>query len=94
MPVFCSKEYFRQVLIACDQFANAVFGGWADETISSRMYRENRKIMMSFIDLMFFWQPNHCYQSYLSEFNKSHFPPSMRNLSQNKPKPDDDGVRW
>lgn len=80
MPYFFSKDYFKQVLIACDQVANTLFCGWADETISSRMYREQRKIMMSFIDMMFFWEPNHCYKSYLSELNKSHFPVTMRNI--------------
>lgn len=33
----------QQVLIAVDQVINAVFGGWADETISARAYRRGIK---------------------------------------------------
>ena len=32
-------QYIRFVLIAIDQLANAVLGGYADETLSSRIYR-------------------------------------------------------
>ena len=57
----------RQVLIAIDQLANAILGGWADETLSSRAYREDRKRMVAVIDALFFWEHKHCYRSYLSE---------------------------
>lgn len=30
------KEYFFNLLVALDQFINAIFGGLADETLSSR----------------------------------------------------------
>ena len=80
MPMPFSKDYFKQIVIACDQVANTLCGGWADETISSRMYRERRKIMVTLIDCMFFWEKQHCYQSFLSEIQKSHFPPSMRSI--------------
>ena len=33
----------KQILIAVDQLANAVIGGWADETLSSRAWREDRR---------------------------------------------------
>ena len=52
----------KQILIAVDQLANAVIGGWADEALSARSYRAHRdgkllgKITMPVIDLLFFWQ--------------------------------------
>lgn len=32
-------RYLKQVLIAFDQLINALLGGWADETLSSRAWR-------------------------------------------------------
>ena len=37
-----SLRYVHQIGIAIDQAANAVLGGWADETLSARMYRNAR----------------------------------------------------
>lgn len=31
--------YFHNLLVACDQFLNALLGGWPDETLSSRCWR-------------------------------------------------------
>lgn len=84
MPRPFSKYYFEQIFIACDQVVNAVFGGYADETISSRMYREQRKFWQMLIDNMFFWQENHCFNSYLSEKNRKHFPSAFRNFNANE----------
>ena len=50
----------KQILIAIDQLANAMIGGWADETLSSRAWRENRMRLVAFIDCLFFWEKNHC----------------------------------
>ncbi len=36
------RKYFTQLLISIDQLANALFAGWADETISSRAYRSRK----------------------------------------------------
>jgi len=33
----------KQILIAVDQLANAVIGGWADETLSSRAWGREQK---------------------------------------------------
>lgn len=74
-----------QKLIALDQFINAwLFGGWADETISSRAYRNsaqgNKKWdrFMRAIDAMFFWQPRHCETSYKREQARMQLPPIYR----------------
>ena len=73
----------RQVAVALDQFANALLGGYADETLSSRAYRcqdQKRRwaIARKVIDKIFFWQPHHCKSAYLSEVIRSHFPEEFR----------------
>lgn len=72
-----------QFFIAIDQLVNTIFGGYADETLSSRAYRhaeikKDRRWPMWIIDHLFFWQENHCKQSYESELERSQLPPSMR----------------
>ena len=71
-----------QVLIAFDQLVNAMLGGFADETLSSRAWRQHvagvRSWPKRLIDSLFFWQDNHCRESYISELQRSHLPPSMR----------------
>lgn len=74
----------KQVLIALDQTLNAIAGGWADETLSARSYRNSRDghknwvTARKVIDRIFFWQPNHCYQSYMSEVDRSQLPAEYR----------------
>jgi hypothetical protein len=68
----------KQVLIALDQLLNTILGGWADETLSSRSHRCWPRIEKA-INLLFWWDPNHCYNSYLSEIQRRQFPPEMRN---------------
>jgi hypothetical protein len=38
------KKYIWNILIAIDQFFNAVFGGDPDETISSRLAKKEKRI--------------------------------------------------
>lgn len=71
------------VAIAVDQLANALLGGWPDETLSARAYRQQGKkrrwaVARAAIDGLFFWQPNHCQQAYESEKVRSHLPASER----------------
>lgn len=72
----------KQVLIAFDQLLNAIFGGWADETLSSRAYRWEQSGKRSWprklIDLLFWWECKHCLDSYVSERERRHFPPELR----------------
>lgn len=73
----------EQIPIAVDQLINTIFGGWADETISSRAYRmqgKNWKFakLRKLIDSLFFWQENHCESAYLSEKNRLQCPPELR----------------
>jgi hypothetical protein len=69
---------FQQVAIAFDQLINTLLGGMADETLSARAYRHSvdgtRKWPRWIIDHIFFWQPNHCMEAFLSEKKKAHLP--------------------
>ena len=67
----------KQTLIALDQLLNAVLGGWADETLSSRSYREKPRLA-KFIDTLFWFDKDHCYESYVSEQLRMQMPPELR----------------
>ena len=74
----------RQLLIAVDQLANTVLGGSADETLSARAWRAEQKgrifgrIFRPVIDGLFFWDADHCKDSYQSELERRHLPPAYR----------------
>jgi len=75
--------YLKQVGIAFDQLLNALFLGFADETLSARSYRMSDErfrwyLMMRFIDALFFWEEDHCYKSYTSEVERKHLPKEYR----------------
>jgi hypothetical protein len=80
--------YFKNLAIGFDQFVNCVFGGYADETMSSRLYRLSvsdsnfaifGKTMVIILDLVFLWQgKNHCQKSYEWDKAKMDLPESMR----------------
>lgn len=70
-----------QVLIAIDQLLNTLLGGFCDETLSARAYRQTFKgnhLPRKIIDGLFFWQKSHCYQSYLSEKQRKQLPLEYR----------------
>lgn len=77
-----------QPLIALDQFINTLVridgDGWgmADETLSARAWRLRKTNggarAVKIIDTLFFWQPAHCYNSYLSEVVRSQLPKYYR----------------
>lgn len=61
-------SYLKTILIAFDQFAGAFIpGAYADETISSRAFREDWRAQ-KFINWLFS-DPRHCEDSYWSEVN-------------------------
>lgn len=72
----------KQVIIAFDQLLNALCGGWADETFSSRCWRweqsGKRSWPRKFIDLLFWWEADHCRESYESERLRLQMPPELR----------------
>ncbi len=68
-----------QIFIALDQLANALIGGYADETLSARAWRERNSEprwgkAQVWIDRIFFWQQDHCFQSFLSEYERKQLP--------------------
>lgn len=59
------------------------YGGMADETISARAHRNSVKskrwaFMKCAIDTIFFWQKDHCYQSFVSELHRKQMPSEYR----------------
>ncbi|MCL2710766.1 MAG: hypothetical protein FWE95_07785 [Planctomycetaceae bacterium] len=71
-----------QILIAIDQLINTIFGGWADETLSARCWREKRWFR-HVIDLLFRWQIDeagrgHCEQCYWWERERMDMPEEYR----------------
>lgn len=71
-----------QVLLAIDQLVNTIFGGYADESISSRSHRAyvsgKRKWTRNVINALFFWQKDHCKEAYESEIERTQLPVEMR----------------
>ena len=74
---------FSQIPIAVDQLVNTLFGGWADETISSAAWRKRNeshgwRFLRCLIDCIFFWQADHCLNAYESERRSLQLPPELR----------------
>jgi len=65
--------YLARNAIALDQQVNALLGGSPDETLSARCHREDLAIKR-LVNLLFFWQNDHCYQAYLSELYRKQLP--------------------
>jgi hypothetical protein len=76
----------KQILIAIDQLLNTLLGGWADETLSSRIWRLyardklSGRILKPVIDTIFFFQKDHCYQAFLSEVNRRQLPRDFQEI--------------
>ena len=76
----------EQIPIAFDQLVNTLFGGWADETISSVAWRKRHDgkgwaLLRKLIDMLFFWQADHCKTAYASEWQRKQLPPELRGES-------------
>jgi hypothetical protein len=77
-------KWVTDIFIALDQLANALLLGAPDETLSSRAYRADRdkkifgRVFRPMIDLLFFWEYKHCYQSYLAEVSRKQYPSNFR----------------
>lgn len=71
-----AKAYIKHLLVGLDQLANAVIGGWPDESISSRAYRNRKlggwKLAYRSINKVFFWQADHCHGAYVAETQRRH----------------------
>ena len=89
MNLHLIKEWGVQIFLALDQLANVLpppidgTVGYADETLSShayRMWRDEKPwgILCHVIDMLFFWQSQHCFDSYVSETKRYQLPPEFR----------------
>ena len=76
------KTWGYHVLIAIDQLFNALIGGAADETLSSRTYRgamlaqtprKRWRVLYRLINGLFF-DRNHCREAYESEVKRRQYP--------------------
>jgi NADH:ubiquinone oxidoreductase subunit F (NADH-binding) len=73
-----------QLLISFDQFLNClasiiIGGGWADETFSARCWRQGKysavwNSVRIFVDTLLFFDKQHCFTSYISEYERKHLP--------------------
>lgn len=70
-----------QFLIAIDQLLNTLIpGGYADETLSARAHRMRVKgqpywgWLARAINLLFFWQEDHCQGAWLEEIRRRQLP--------------------
>lgn len=75
-------SYLSQVGLALTRLGNALLGGLAEESMSSRAWRMELRdklwgrIARPFIDWLFglFGRPDHCMLAYLSDRNKPELP--------------------
>lgn len=73
------NNYLSKVATALSQFVNAVIlNGDPDESISGRAYRRGTiggskkwKAIMRVIDALFFFDPDHCCNSFYFDLNKA-----------------------
>jgi hypothetical protein len=73
--------HLKNVLIAFDQLINALVFGSPDETLSARAYRlkdDGWRFAYISINVLFFWQDDHCEGSYMSEVIRKHLPEEYR----------------
>ena len=74
----------KKILIALDQFLAVAFfaQAWPDETFSSMCWRwelsGKRSWPRKVIDTLFFWDRDHCRESYESERQGRQLPPELR----------------
>lgn len=73
----------KQVLIAFDQLVNTLIppfnDAWADETFSARCWRNGKtskvwNILRIVVDTILFFDKEHCFSSYVSEYERKHLP--------------------
>ena len=78
--------YFKNLLIAVDQLANAIAGGFPDETISAVCWRKSlekghygHKFLRFLLDVTLSpIKQDHCFQSYVSEMTRQQLPERYR----------------
>lgn len=80
------RKYFLNLLIGIDQLGNCILGGEADETISARCWRNRNKKYFHFlrilVDKLFWFDDNHCEESYYTEELRKQLPSEYRSRKQ------------
>lgn len=70
--------YWLRLLIATDQWFNTLLGGMPDETISAKLWRNRDrqpyKTLQIIVDRVFWFDPEHCKSSYMSELHGKYLP--------------------
>ncbi len=78
-------KYFTHVLIAATQALNALLGGYADESTSSRAHRQQHKrrwrVARRVINGLFAWQKDHCQAAFEAEQARRQVPPVLRDMA-------------
>jgi len=78
------KHWLTQIVISIDQLFNSIVGGWADETLSARAARKELaedygwSLIRISIDIIFFWQDEHCLAAFENEKQHNHMPKEYR----------------
>ena len=84
------KQRLLHIGIAIDQLAYVLLtlgAGSPDETLSAAAYRSEGsgkllgRIFRPLIDALFWFDPDHCRNSFESEVNRLHLPPEYRKAS-------------
>lgn len=90
---FAPLQWGQQLFIAVDQLVNVLCtplqsSAWADETLSSRIYRGHRdgkvlgRLLMPVANLLFRWQgAEHCRNAYEKERARANLPPEFREVA-------------
>lgn len=82
------KNWLYHIVIAIDQLFNALLGGAADETLSSRTYRgamladkpkKRWRVLYKLINGLFF-DSKHCKTAYESELNRKQYPQEFKQM--------------
>lgn len=82
------KHTIWQIVYLIDLAVNVLFLGWAGEYISSRCYRQKDKKVLGMplflwgkyiINGIFFWQKDHCFESFLGQKAQAHMPSEYHN---------------
>lgn len=74
------RDHILQFLIAADQLVNTLIGGYADETMSARVYRNSHHYWYAraarwALDIVFSPRKrDHCRKAFDSEVTRGHYP--------------------
>lgn len=62
-----------RLLDATSQWLNvALFNGEANESLSGRAWREQRRRAERTINTLIWWEPDHCYLSHITDVARAH----------------------